>query len=266
MRSSLVATGLVLLALASPARAGEYDPGTVPPESTSHPASSGRVLHVGRGGIQATVDRARAGDTIRVPPGRYRERVEIRGASKRGLRLVGDRAALHGAIVVRDTAAITIRGLSIVDGGVTLHGVDRYVLDRLRVTRSEGAGIDVRRSTGGSITRVLARSHHGAGIAISRSPEQVRAVRTFVRDVTVQANTVGIAVDHARAITITRARVLDNAMGVSLNAAGDLVLRDNDIRSSGTGIGLSGGRNLLIEANRFLFNRIDVHVIDPQES
>jgi nitrous oxidase accessory protein NosD len=266
MRRSVVVAGLMLLASVSPAVAGEYEPGTVPPESTSRPASSGRVLHVGRGGIQAAVNRARAGDTIRVAPGTYRGRVEIRGASKRGLRLVGDRATLRGAIVVRDTAAITIRGLGILGGGVTLRSVDRYALDRLRVSGSETAGIDVRRSRGGSITRVLASSNHGAGIGIAGSPALVRPVRTFVRDVTVQANTVGIAIDHADATTITRTRVLDNDMGVSLDGAGDLVLRDNDIRSSGIGIGLSGGRNLIIEGNRFLLNRTDVHVIDPPES
>src|SRR5215210_796027 len=133
MRSALAAVGLALLA-------GAYDPGTVPPASTSQPAPSGRVLHVGRGGIQAAVERARAGDTIRIAPGTYRGRVEIRGASKRGLRIVGDRVTLRGAIAVRDTAAITIRGVRVVGGDIALHGVDRYVLDRLRVTGSEAAG------------------------------------------------------------------------------------------------------------------------------
>ena len=71
---------------------GAYEPGTVPPESTPQPSSSGRVLQVGRGGIQAAVDRARPGDTVRVRRGTYRGRVEIRGASKRGVRLIGDRA------------------------------------------------------------------------------------------------------------------------------------------------------------------------------
>ena len=100
----------------------------MPPESSPQPSSSGRVLHVGRGGIQAAVDRARPGDTIRVRRGTYRGRVEIRGASKRGVSLLGDRATIQGAVRVRDTAAVTLRGLT-VTRGVRVDDVDRYVLD-----------------------------------------------------------------------------------------------------------------------------------------
>jgi nitrous oxidase accessory protein NosD len=246
--------------------AGAYDPGTVPPESTSRPASSGRVLHVGRAGIQAAVDRARAGDTIRIARGTYRGAVEIRGASKRGLRMLGDGATIRGAVTVRDTGAITLRGISVRGATVTLRAVDRYVLDRVRVTGGEGAGIDVRRSRGGTIARVLASANHGAGIAVTGSPPQTRAVRTFVREVTVRDNTVGIVVDRARATTISRALILGNDLGVSLTGATDLVLTDNDIRSSGTGVTLDGGSNVLIADNRFLANRTDVHVLDPPES
>ena len=119
---------LAVLAIVS----GAYEPGTVPPESTPQPSSSGRVVHVGRGGIQAAVDRARRGDTVRIRRGTYRGRVEIRGASKRGVSLVGDGATIEGAVGVRDTAAVTLRGVT-VTRGVGVDHVDRYVLDRLRL-------------------------------------------------------------------------------------------------------------------------------------
>ena len=44
-----------------------------------------------------------------------------------------------------------------VAGSLVVRDVDRYVIDRVRVTGSPGAAIDVRRSPGGTVTRVLAR-------------------------------------------------------------------------------------------------------------
>jgi nitrous oxidase accessory protein NosD len=263
-RGSLVALALFAVPV-TPAVAGEYDPGTVPPEGSQRPAASGRVLEVRRGDrIQAAMRRARPGDTVRVAPGSYAGDVEIRGASKRGVRLVGDRVTIRGTVTVRETAGITLRGLAA--RGVVVDRVDRYVLDRLRVSGSEGAGVDVRRSPGGTITRVLASGNHGAGIALSVTPATQRAARTFVREVTVRDNTVGIAVDRARATTISRARILGNDVGVSATGATDLVVRDNDIASSGVGVLLSGGAPPVLEANRMQSNVTDVQTINPPEA
>jgi Periplasmic copper-binding protein (NosD) len=264
MRRTVAVAAVLACVLAPPALAGEYEPGTVPPEASQRPPSSGRVLHVGRGGIQAAIDRARPGDTIRVPGGSYRGPVEIRGASKRGLRLIGQGARVRGTIRVRDTAAIDLRGFD-VTGFVILDRVDGYRLERLRVTGGEGAGIDARRSPGGTIVRVLVRADH-TGIAVGYSGAIVRAKRTFIREVTVEGGFAGIALAHARAVTVSRARVLDNDVGVSVIAGAGLVLRDNDIRSSGVGVLLSGGAAPLLENNRFLDNVTDVHVIRPPES
>jgi hypothetical protein len=264
MRRALSLAALVLAAVAPPALAGEYDPGTVPPEASPRPPSSSRVLHVGRGGIQAAVDRARPGDTIRVPAGSYLGPVDIRGASKRGLRLVGDGARVRGTIRIRDTAAVTVRGFGIT-GAVVLDGVDGYVLEHLRVTGGESAAIDARRSPSGTIARVLVHADH-AGIAVGYSRTIVRAKRTFVREVTVEGGHVGIALVHANAVTVSRARIIDNDVGISTIASTGVVLRDNDIRSSGVGVLLSGGAPPLMESNRFASNVTDVNVIQPPES
>ena len=245
---------LAVLAIVS----GAYEPGTVPPESSPQPSSSGRVLHVGRGGIQAAVDRARPGDTIRVRRGTYRGRVEIRGASKRGVRLLGDRATIQGAVSVRDTAAVTLRGLT-VTRGVGVDDVDRYVLDGLRLV---GSGVAVRRSSGGTISRVLVRSAP-VGIALADSPARLRAIRTFVRDVTVQGNATGIALDAVRAVTVSRARVLGNATGVAATAAREAVLSDSDVSGSQIGVSLSAGTDLLLSGNRLQSNVTDV--VHPPE-
>jgi nitrous oxidase accessory protein NosD len=247
---------LAVLAIVS----GAYDPGTVPPESTPRTEASGRVLHVGRGGIQAAIDRARPGDTIRVRRGTYRGRVDIRGASKRGLGLIGDGATVDGTVGVRDSAAITLRGLS-VTRGVVVDDVDRYVLDGLRIAR---AGVAVRRSPGGSITRVRVDASPGAGISLAASPPQTRATRTFVRDVTVHGSAVGISLNAVRAVTVTRARLLGNATGVVAAGAREAVLSDSEVRGSQVGVALSAGSDLLLAGNRLQSNVTDV--LGPQEA
>jgi hypothetical protein len=188
--------------------------------------------------------------------------VEIRGASKRGLRLIGHGARVRGTIRVRDTAAITLRGFDIT-GAVELDRVDGFVVERLRVSGGESAAIDARRSPGGTIARVLVRADH-AGIAVGYSRARVRARRTFVREVTVEGGLVGIALAHANAVTVSRARVVDNDVGISAIASTGVVLRDNDISSSGVGVLLSGAAPLM-ENNRFASNVTDVRVIRPPE-
>jgi hypothetical protein len=224
--------GAVLAALvAAPAPAGEYDPGTVPPESVTRPKPSGRVLHAGRGGLQRVVDRARPGDTIRLARRTYRGDVEIRGASKRGVRLLGDGARVRGTIAVRDTGSVTLRGIAA--RGVRLDRVDRYTLDGLRVSGSAAAGIDVRGSVGGSIRRVRAWDNRGPGIALRRTPARVRTVRTFIRESTVERNAVGLALDSAGAVTVTRVRVQRNAAGIRATGATDLVVSDSVVDPPG---------------------------------
>jgi hypothetical protein len=263
MRRALLVTVLVF-AVAAPAFGGEYDPGTVPPESTSRPEPSGRVLHVGRGGIQAAVDRARPGDVIRVRPGTYHGAVELRGASKRGVRLVADRATLRGTLTVQDTARVEVRGLRVAGGAIVVRAVDRWSLHDVRVGGARGAGIDVRRSRGGTMTRVRSSANGGAGIALAATPEQVRATRTFVRDVTVEGNAVGIALEGVRAITVSRARLLANRTGVSAVAVREGVLTDSDIRSSAVGVARSAGTDLRLAGVRWSSNVTDV--LEPQEA
>jgi hypothetical protein len=227
MRRPFALFSVLLALLAAPALAGEYEPGTVPPEPAAPATPSGRVLHAGRGGIQRAVDRARPGDTIRLARRTYRGDVEIRGASKRGVRLAGAGARLRGTITVRDTGSVTLRGLTA--RGVRLDRVDRYTLDGLRVSGSAGAGIDVRRSTGGAIRRVRAWGNRGPGIALRGAPARVRTVRTFIRESTVERNAVGIALDGAGAVTVDRVRVQRNAAGISATGATDLVVSDSVI-------------------------------------
>src|SRR5215210_5059260 len=77
------------------------DPGTVAPA----PKGKGKTRTVCKRGcrfsrIQAAVNRSKAGDTVRVKNGTYREAVTIRGRSKRYLKLLGNPRA-PGKVVLK---------------------------------------------------------------------------------------------------------------------------------------------------------------------
>jgi hypothetical protein len=65
-----------------------------------------------------------------------------------------------------------------------------------------------------------------------------------------------------RAVTVSRARVLDNATGVAASRTSDAVVTDSDVRGSQVGVSISAG-DLLLVGNRLQSNVIDV--VDPPE-
>jgi nitrous oxidase accessory protein NosD len=96
------------------------------------------------------------------------------------------------------------------------------------------------------------------GISLADSPAEVRAIRTFVRDVTVQGNATGIALDAVRAVTVSRARVLGNATGVAATAVREAVLSDSDVSGSQVGVAVAAGSDLLLSDNRLRSNGTDL--------
>ena len=153
---------------------------------------------------------------------------------------------------MRDTAAVTLRGLT-VTRGVSVDDVDRYVLDGLRLA---GSGVAVRRSSGGTIARVLVRSAP-VGIALADSPARCARLGRFVRDVTVQGNATGIALDAVRAVTVSPRARLGNATGVAATAAAG---RPVGLPSSADRRSASrcAGSDLLLSGNRVQSNGSDV--------
>lgn len=260
----LIAT--VTLALAPGAAAAtNYPPPSHPGPLAGPPAGPHRTLSVcGRGGgrdcfarIQDAVDAARAGDTVQVPAGRWRESVTVRGSARRYVRLIGDpekpgRVILEGAgrrgvgVWVRGADHVTVRGFAargFRTAGFAVSGADGVSLRDVVATGSGAFGVRVTRSTGGVIADAHASGAARAGFAIAATPEQTRPRRTIVRRVGASGNAVGLAGDGMRHVTVTGSSFHRNNRGAGVPFAG-------------SGIVLRGGAGNVVAGNRVFGNRL----------
>jgi serine/threonine protein phosphatase PrpC len=135
-----------------------------------------RTLTVGSAGITATLDQARSGDTVEIPQGRYRERIELR----QGVTL---RAQVPGAVtitspdggpalVAKKIASGGVEGVWIqgdleapLSAGIEITDSSPFV-SNVKVTGAT-TGIDVRGSSTPAITSSQITNNLGAGILIA---------------------------------------------------------------------------------------------------
>jgi pectin methylesterase-like acyl-CoA thioesterase len=138
------AAALTLPALASAA----YPPPANPGKPLPRPGGSATLKVCKNGGkyktIQAAVKVARSGDTIKICDGIYKEQVTIEGASKQGIKLVGNaknpskvliNAAGYGnGVIINAANNVSLQGLSskgYADNGFFAVNVDGYKMDKL---------------------------------------------------------------------------------------------------------------------------------------
>jgi hypothetical protein len=247
------------LALPGVALAGQYPP---PSKPTTQKAPKGpfHTLTVCKHGcrystIQSAVDKAHAGDTVKVKSGTYREAVKITGASKRYLKLIGNPA--HPSKVVLDGSrgkavprqnGVWINGANqvTVNGFTATHyngngfyavNVDGYELNHLNATLVGVYGVYAFNSLGGVMENSEASYNSDSGFYIGQTPPQTKPKRSIVRNVKAFGNVLGFSGTNMRYVTITKSQWFNNGAGIVPNALDsekyappeDNVITDNDV-------------------------------------
>ncbi len=254
---TLAVTGA--LAFAAPAMAATYPPPGKPGAPQTRPKGKHRTLRVCAHGthrhcyrkIQTAVNKARAGDTVRVPSGTYHEAVSVRGAHKRYIRLLGNvrhpgRVVLDGdgkrqnGVFVNGANEVTIRGFTARDykaNGFFMVNVTGYTLRNLVARHTGTYGVYAFNSKGGLIADSKASENNDSGFYIGQTPPQTKPIRSMVRNVSAFANVIGFSGTNMRYVTITKSKWFNNGVGIVPNALDsekyappeDNVIVDNDV-------------------------------------
>lgn len=258
---TLAATAAAALVLTPSAQAVDYPAPSKPSGSTAKPKGPFKTLRVGHGKkykyktIGAAVKKAKAGDTIRITNGTYREGVQVKGSKKRYLKFIGnvknpkkvvlDGKKLHGiqaqnGIKVDGADEVTIKGMTATHyrtNGFFLVNVTGYSLDKLRAMDTGVYGVYAFNSKGGTIQRSEAAWNNDSGFYIGQTPPQTKPIRSLVRNVTSYGNVLGFSGTNMRYVTITKSRWFNNGLGIVPNALDsekfappeDNVITNNDI-------------------------------------
>jgi hypothetical protein len=252
----------VVAAMAVPAgaAAGQYPPPSNPGAVQKAPKGPFHTLTVCKKGckyrtIQSAVDKAKAGDTVKVKSGTYREGVSIIGSKKRYLKLVGNPKAPSKVIIdsargkgtprqncvaVRDADQVTINGFTARHyngNGFFVLNANGYKLTHLNATLGGVYGIYAFNSIGGEMSDSQASYNNDAGFYIGQTPPQTKPKRSLVTRVRSFGNVLGFSGTNMRYVTITKSQWFNNGTGIVPNALDsekyappeDNVITDNDI-------------------------------------
>ncbi len=204
--------------------------------------------------IQAAVNKTLPNDTVRVPPGVYRESVTV-DAKHSGIKLIGspknprktviDLAGLKNAkrqngIMVNGANGVTINGFyarNYLGNGFFAINVTGYTFTNLVAGWGGTYGIYAFNSKGGTISNSEAFYNNDSGFYIGQTPKQAKPIRSTVVNVTSWGNQLGFSGTNMRYVTIKRSRWYNNGLGIVPNALDsekwpppeDNVIVDNDV-------------------------------------
>jgi len=248
----------IAVALALPAIAGAQtypepkEPGKVAPK----PKGPFHTYTVCKRGcdfrkIQAAVDKAKAGDKVKIKSGTYREAVKVTGPKKAYLRIVGNpksprkvildgRGKGQNGIFVNGADEVTIDGVMARNyngNGFFVTNVVGYTLNHLVAEKSGTYGLYAFNSKGGVMENSEAYYVNDGAFYIGQTPQQDKPIRSIVRNVDGWGAPIGFSGTNMRYVTITKSRFYNNAAGIVPNSADaekfppeeDNVITDNDI-------------------------------------
>jgi hypothetical protein len=248
----------IAVALALPALAGAQtypepkEPGKVAPK----PKGPFHTYTVCKRGcdfrkIQAAVDKAKAGDKVKIKSGTYREAVKVSGAKKAYLRIVGNpksprkvvldgRDKAQNGIFVNGADEVTIDGVmarNYKGNGFFVVNVVGYTLNHLVAEKTGTYGLYAFNSKGGTMENSEAYYANDAAFYIGQTPQQDKPIRSIVRNIDAWGSVLGFSATNMRYVTITKSRFYNNATGLAPNALdsekfppeADNIIRDNDI-------------------------------------
>ena len=205
-----------------------------------------RTIVAGADGIRAALNRARPGDVVEIPPGRYRERIDLPegvtlraqrpgvtisspdggpAVSARGVR----NAALNGISIQGDAGAPLRVGIEIVDAspavsnvrvagagvGIEIQGRSEPAISGSQIIGNAGVGIAIRKGAHARISNNLIAANGNSGVEVE---EHARAV---LRDNGIVDNAAGPIRVHGA--TFERADYAENFFG-PVNAEDAVVL------------------------------------------
>jgi len=173
--------------------------------------------------IQAAVDAANPGDTVRVPPGIYHENVLV---AKDNITIKGQSGAVLDGTGLPGNSGITVRssspsaringfkltGLQIQNysrNGVILIRVDNYQIEDGKYINNEEYGIFPIRSSHGLIRSNQVSGSDDTGIYIGQSQNVI------IKDNYVHDCTVGIEAELSSNITVQNNQAVDNSIGMT---------------------------------------------------
>lgn len=238
--------------------------------------------------IQAAVDAANAGDTVRVPPGLYHENVLV---TKNNITIKGSPDAILDGTGLPGDSGITVRsstpslrikeftltGLRIQNysgNGVILIRVDKFQIDDGQYVNNDQYGIFPILSSHGRVEFNQVSGSNDTGIYVGQS-----------EDIDVSQNsssncTIGIEVENSSRISVTENKATGNSLGVvvvvlpglDVTATREVKVKNNilnrnnrpnpvtdptDILSrlpSGVGLAIVGGDRVVAEQNQAVHN------------
>ena len=242
MRILLAAVAAAALIAPATASAQSYPPPKDPGPVQSKPKGPHKTLTVCRNRsrptrcdftkIQKAVNKARAGDTIRVRNGVYREAVKINGKKKRYLRVIGNpkhpkkvvlraRGNMQNGIFVNDADEVTLNGFMARDyksNGFFFTNLTGYTMNHLVARHTGVYGLYAFNTIGGSMINSEAYYANDGAFYIGQTPPQAKPVRSIVRNVEGWGSPLGFSATNMRYVTITKSRFYNNAAGIVPNA------------------------------------------------